>query len=126
MFDIIASFGFTAEDIRQATELASALSAILIGFMAFAVTPDAGIHCPQAFLRLVHRILLVGFAIACAYNAAYIIATKSTPLGPSLLMFTMLFVSALISTIRFLNVPGVPKENRWPWHTPSHQHLEDN
>lgn len=114
MQDVVRLF-LTPEQIRLAAEFASLLSALMIGpFLAFAVTHDAGFHCPLAFLRLVQRWVLVGFSIALLYAWAYLVTNpERSPPGPVLLVLIGIFVSTFISGVRHWLAPPVPVTNTW-------------
>ena len=102
------------EAIRDFSILSNFVSAILIGpFLAFAVTPDAGFRCPQAFLRLVHRWALVAFSITLMYNATLIFTSGRVPIGSALILNVMILVTTCISAIRHSYAPNIPEGASW-------------
>ena len=115
MYDIVAVF-VSPEHIREATFVTNFVSAIIIGpFLAFAITPDAGIRCKLALLRFFQRIALVLFSIALMYNCTFIIMTGQSPSGPALLINLFIFLTTVISAVRHYLAPGVSQAGNWAW-----------
>lgn len=112
MFDVVA-YWMTPVQIRDGVVVMNALSAIMVGFMAFAVTPGAGIKCYFAFLRFVHRVVLVLFSIALAYNAADMLVSNHFPAGPAFLLMFGVFFSSLVSALRHVAAPSIPENMTW-------------
>lgn len=89
-------------------------NALLMAFLAFALTQDAGFHCPLALLRLVHRWFMALFAISLANLGAWLMAYPSDcPPGPVLFVFFCLFLSILPSAVRHSLSPSIPIINTW-------------
>lgn len=90
------------QHIREWTVACNFVAAFFIGpYLAFAATPDASFKCPQAFFRLVHRVLLVLFSIALMYNAVLIMETDRTPTGSALLINVMILATVFCSAVRY-------------------------
>lgn len=113
MYDIVANF-LSQEQIRSAVVTMDIITAIIIGpFLAFAVTDGAGFRCYLAFLRSVQRAVLVGFSIVLMYNATYILSTERTPAGSAVLITVFIFLSTVVSGLRHLASPPVPRNMNW-------------
>jgi hypothetical protein len=112
MFDIVAPY-FSQETIRCAAVWTLASSALIIFFLAFAVTTGAGFRCPLALLRGAQRLFLCALSISAAYAAAYIVSFSWTPPGPVLILFVAFLVATLISGVRHLMAPAISADNTW-------------
>jgi hypothetical protein len=116
MYDVVARL-LTPDQIRDWCMISNAVSAVLIGaFLAYHNTQGAGVRCPLAFLRLVHRIVLVLFSLALMYNALFIYSSDRYPSGPALLINIGILISAIVSSIRFSFAPSIPESNTWRRH----------
>ena len=102
MNDVIATW-ISPEHLRDWTIIANFVSAFFIGpYLAFAATPDAGFRCLQAFVRLVHRVVLVAFSLALMNNAMVLISDPvRTPTGSALMINVLILASVLISALRY-------------------------
>jgi hypothetical protein len=114
MYDIVSPY-VDADKVRDLLVITLVLSALMIFFLAFAVTRGAGFRCPLAVLRAVQRFFSCALAITLAYIAAYVAeySTDSVPLGPLLIVFILVMVSALISGARHLMAPAIADDNTW-------------
>lgn len=116
MFEDIVNFRFSfePETARCIAVWTCIVSALMIGpFLAFAVTTDAGVRCPLAFLRLLHRISLVFLSLALAYLALFVVKTGATPSTPTIFILVGIFVTTAISGIRHSLAGPIPLDNRW-------------
>ena len=110
----VLRFVLSDETIRDLSILSNFVAAIIIGpWLAFAVTPDASLKCPQAFLRLVHRYALVAFSIALMYNATLIYTSGRVPIGSALILNVMILITTGISAIRHSYAPAIPAGASW-------------
>jgi hypothetical protein len=101
MDDVIGRL-VSPEHIREWTVVCNVVAAIFIGpYLAFAATPGASLKCPQAFVRLVHRYLLVGFSLSLMYNAMLIVQSDRVPTGSALLINVMILATVLCSAVRY-------------------------
>lgn len=131
MFESVMNFSFAFDpDIaRLLVVLACVISAAVIGpFLAFKATPDAGIGCPLAFLRLLHRISLVLFSVALGYLALFIVDNQDyVPATPAVFVMVGVFVTTMISGIRHSYALPIPQDNTWSalWRGLKHGHLWD-
>lgn len=100
--DMIARL-ISAEHIRDWTVICNVVSALFVGpYLAFAATPEAGFKCLQAFVRMIHRIFLVGFSIALMNNAYVIITTPDrVPTGSALALNVLIFATVVCSAVRY-------------------------
>jgi hypothetical protein len=111
---------FSPEQIREGTIEANVISAFFIGpYLAFAATPDAGIRCFQAFVRLFHRWVLVAFAIALMNNALVLANSDRVPTASAMVINMFILISTLVSASRYwFWIPDIPKDASW-----RHPHL---
>lgn len=113
MIDVVALFLSPQAD-RIAMVLMCVVSAVIIGpFIAFAVTPGAGVRCRLALVRMMQRIFLCGLSISLMYWAGFIVIDDKPVSGPTLLVVFFLLGTTLISAYRHKSAPPVPDENRW-------------
>jgi Ni,Fe-hydrogenase I cytochrome b subunit len=114
--DDLLRINLNPEFVRDTTIVTNVLTAFIIGpFLAFAITQDAGIRCPLAFLRLIHRISLVIFSIVLMYNVVVIVETDRIPTTSALFLNIMILVSTLISGIRhYFFSQTISKTDHWP------------
>ena len=115
MFDVLADkLNFSPELLQIMTVWTCWISALFIGpILAFAVTDGAGLRCPLAVLRMVHRIFLVALSLSLAYLAAYVQSERLTLPGPAVLVLMCLFIVTVISGIRHALAPAIPLSNSW-------------
>lgn len=109
------SYILSAETIRNGSILCNLVAAFFIGpYLAFAATPDAGFRCFQTFVRMIHRIILVAFAIALMNNAMVLVGSDRTPTGSAFSLNVFILVSVLISAARYYWWMGdVPADSSW-------------
>ena len=123
MNDIIGLM-FSAAHLREWTIDTNVVAAFFIGsYLAFAATPDAGWRCFQAFVRLIHRVVLVGFAIALMNNAMVLASSDRVPTGSAFAVSVFIFISVIISALRYKFWMGdIPTDASWrnP-HFPKHR-----
>ena len=114
MNDFIAAW-LGPENIRGLTIVANIIAACFIGpYLAFAATPDAGLRCPQAFFRLLHRIVLVIFSLALMNNAMVLLGTDRAPTGAAFGINILILLSTLISAARYHWWMGdIPNDSSW-------------
>lgn len=113
MPDVVRWF-LTPEQSRDVIILSSFLAGlILCGFTAYQVTPGAGFHCRLAFERLVHRVLIWALGMSMLYLAAFVQSNDRVPAGPVLLIVLFVFLSVMISAMRFARAPEIPEANNW-------------
>jgi len=113
MVDVVGRL-FSADHIRDWTIAANIAAAFFIGpYLAFAGTPDAGFWCPQAFLRMLHRIVLCLFSIALMYNATLIFESDRVPIGSAFLINVGILLSTLLSAVRYMWMPSISKDATW-------------
>lgn len=113
MIDVVSPI-LGPDGIRHASIICLWVSAIIIGFLAFAATKDAGFRCPLAFLRAALRLFMVLFAISVAYLAAWLGETPDrVPTGPALLVDMTMMLVFLCSCAIILFSPPIPRENSW-------------
>lgn len=120
MIDVIGIF-LSQEAMRDLMVIMCVVSAVVIGpILSFAVTPDAGIHCKIAFVRLLQRFALGGFSISLMYWAMFVLVEQRPVPGPTLLVVFFMFTSTMISAWRHLSAPPVPQTNTWRTPLPHH------
>jgi hypothetical protein len=112
MYDVVILY-LSSDTIRSIASWTLSLSALIIFFLAFAVTEGAGFHCPLALLRMVQRMILCALSIAAAYAAAFIVYLSWTPPGPILLLCIAFMASTLISAARHMLAPAIAADNTW-------------
>ena len=113
MVDVVARF-LSPDHVRDWTIAANIAAAFFIGpYLAFAGTPDAGFWCPQAFLRMLHRIVLCLFSIALMYNAALIFESDRVPIGSAFLINIGILLSTILSAVRYMWMPSISKDASW-------------
>jgi hypothetical protein len=125
MDDVIANY-VSAQHIQQWSIAANVIAAIFIGpYLAFAATPEAGFKCLQAFVRLVHRVLLVGFSIALLNNALVIIKTDRVPTGSGLALNLLILGTVICSALRYhWWMADIPKNASWRFPQFTHRETE--
>lgn len=113
MIDVV-SYILDPDGIRRAAIFCLWISAVIVGVMAFVATHDAGIRCPLAFLRAMHRVFMVMFAVCLAYLAAWLGEHPDrTPAGPALLVDMSMMLVFIVSVIRHSLSAPVPISNSW-------------
>lgn len=113
MIDVV-SYVLNPDGVRHAAIFCLWISAVIVGVMAFVATHDAGVHCPLAFLRAMHRVFMVMFAICLAYLAAWLAEHPDrTPAGPALLVDMSMMLVFIVSVIRHSLAAPVPITNSW-------------
>lgn len=114
MNDLIGNY-LNSNQIRDITIFSDVVGAFLVGpYLAFAATSDAGVRCFQAFVRLIHRIVLIAFAIALMNNAMVIAGSERVPSGSAVGISIGIVVSAIISAMRYYFWMGdIPADASW-------------
>lgn len=126
MDDVIATW-ISPEHLREWTVAANVVAALFIGpYLAFAATPDASFRCLQAFIRMLHRIVLVGFSLALMNNAMVLISnTERVPTGAALAINLCILLSVAISALRYRYwMSDIPHDATW--RHPHFVHRETN
>ena len=100
---------FTPDQLRWTAIFANAFAAALIGgFLAFAVSRDAGWRCKQARIRMAHRWLLIFFSVVLVYNAYTLWETDRVPIGSAVLLNIWIIFTAVFSSYRLSHSPDLP------------------
>lgn len=113
MNDYIA-MAISPDHIREWTINTNAIAAFFIGaYLAWASTPEASFRCFQTTVRMVHRAVLLLLALALMNNAM-VLVDHSDGTGSTFAVFALLFISVLISAVRYRFWLGdVPADATW-------------
>lgn len=114
--DSLHSMFSDPEYMRRVSVVANVVSSLIILYMMQAVTAGAGLRCPQAAIRLIHRASLAGLSMALMYHAYDIIEYSRTPTLASALVNGSFTLACVISAVRHSTAPPIPRTNNW--HTP--------
>lgn len=108
------SLWISPEHIRDWTVTANVVAAFFIGpYLAFAATPDAGFYCPQALIRMVHRVILVGLSLSLMNNAMVIVSGGDGD-GSTFGVFIFILLSTTVSGLRYkLWMADIPLDATW-------------
>jgi len=91
------------------------ISAAVFGFLAFALTPDAGFRCWRALLRSAHRVTITALAVSAMWLGVFDLQNAHHVSGPAFVFILMVFINGLVSACRLMMAPLLPQDSRWPW-----------
>jgi hypothetical protein len=121
--DLFIANYFTHDQLRDILSIMTFYSAIFVGgYLAWVATNDAGLRCFQAFVRLIHRFVLLALSVAMMGFSIVEGEHKSGP-GWLTLVFFLFTLSCTISALRYHFWMGdIPTDASWrnP-HFPKHR-----
>ena len=90
-----------------------AAMALVVVWFSVKLTQGAGIYCIVAVIRLLQRFCLAGLAIVLLACALHVLEVRQNP--PPIWLWMQIFFTAswVISAIRHLWAPDIPKDASW-------------